>query len=194
MDKDATAQLPDFPLRTGDVLLSSTAAALRPAKRSDLPFLCLLYRSFRLGELEQAPWSLQEKQAFLDQQFSLQHRYYTTVFSPADFLIIEKDGMRIGRLYIDLSAAKWLVIDIGLLPEWRGRGLGFAILRDIQDAMTATAGLGIALHVDNTNMRAQKLYQSLGFEVTEATETHTGMEWLPQKALRRMMDSTANIN
>ncbi len=169
--------LPEFPARTDHHRLRVPACMLRPARLDDIPFLRQLYRSFCETELALLPWSPEDKQAFLDQQFNLQHRYYIATFPQTNFLIIEKDGISIGRLYINVSTDIWHIIDIGFLPEWRGLGLGTATLKAIQDATAAGKSSGITLHVDRNNRRAYELYQAFGFKVVDATDTHIGMEW-----------------
>lgn len=189
-----TGQLPEFPARAGYNRLRVSACILRPATLDDLSFLRQLYRSFRKDELAQIPWSQDDKQAFLDQQFNLQHRYYIAAFPQTDFLIIEKDGIPIGRLYIDLGADIWHIVDIGFLPEWRGLGLGSATLKAIQDAATAEKSRGIILHVDRNNRRAYDLYQALGFTVIETTDTHIRMEWLSHQLLPESTSEPSGVN
>jgi ribosomal protein S18 acetylase RimI-like enzyme len=67
---------------------------------------------------------------------------------------------------------------IELLPELQGRGIGSAVVRDLQ-AAAKTAGLPLRLQVLMTNPAAQRLYERLGFQVTDATATHHLMAWLP---------------
>jgi ribosomal protein S18 acetylase RimI-like enzyme len=189
-----TGQLPEFPARTVGNRLFVTTCTLRPAGLDDLTFLRQLYHSFRADELARVPWPPQDKQAFLNQQFNLQHRYYIAAFPQTDFLIIEKEGVRIGRLYIDLSADIWHIIDIGLLPEWRNRGIGLALLNDIKAAAMAGENPGIILHVDKANGRARKLYQASGFEVAGATETHIRMQWLSYEAMPKPADGRSGVN
>ena len=177
MTDTVIASLPEFPAQTGHHRLCVSAYTLRSARLDDLAFLRQLYHSFRKDELARIPWPQENKLAFLNQQFDLQHRYYITAFPQADFLIIEKDGVSIGRLYIDLGADIWHIVDIGFLPEWRGRGLGSATLKAIQDAAATNKGLGIALHVDRNNRRACELYQAFGFTIIETSDTHMRMEW-----------------
>lgn len=175
----ATAdRLPAFPARRVDERLLSTACSLRAATLDDVPFLRSLYASFRADELAPIPWPPSDKHAFLNQQFDLQHRYYTATFPQTDFLIMEKDDVVIGRLYIDLSRDVWHIIDIGLLPEYRGHGVGHSLLADIKAAAIAAKSSGIDLHVDRANWRAHKLYLSLGFTAIDATDTHIYMRWL----------------
>ncbi|NTI26452.1 GNAT family N-acetyltransferase [Rhizobium rhizogenes] len=189
-----TGQLPGFPAQAGHNRLSVSECILRPATLDDLLFLRRLYRSFRKDELAQIPWSQDDKQAFLDQQFNLQHRYYIAAFPRTDFLIIEKDGPPIGRLYIDLGADIWHIIDIGFLPEWRGLGLGSATLKAIQNAATTGKSRGIVLHVDRKNRRAYDLYRALGFKVIETTDTHIRMEWLSHQLLPESTNGSSGVN
>lgn len=194
MTDAAIGALQEFPTRAGHHRLFVPACILRPARLDDLAFLRHLYCSFRKDELSQIPWSQEDKQAFLDQQFSLQHRYYIAAFPQTDFLIIEKDGIPIGRLYIDLDADIWHIIDIGFLPEWRGLGLGSAVLKAIQDAATTEENPAIVLHVDRSNRRAYELYQALGFTDIEATDTHIRMRWLPHQLPSESTDQSSGIN
>ena len=194
MPSAVTGSLPEFPAQTDHHRLCVSACVLRPARLDDLPFLRQLYRSFRQDELAQIPWSPEDKQAFLDQQFDMQHRYYIVAFPQTDFLIVEKDGIAIGRLYIHLGHENWHIIDIGFLPEWRGLGLGSATLKAIQDAATTRKSAGIVLHVDRNNERAYDLYQALGFTVTETTDTHIGMQWLPRSASPETVNMRSGVN
>lgn len=196
MTAPVTGPLPQFPAQSDRHQLCVPACVLRPAKLDDLSFLRQLYRSFREDELAQIPWSPEDKQAFLDQQFDLQHRYYIAAFPQTNFLIIEKDGMPIGRLYIHLGHEDWHIIDIGFLPEWRSLGLGSATLKAIQDAAMMEQSPGIVLHVDRNNRRAHDLYQALGFTVTATTDTHIGMQWFRQshEVLPQAGDGRSNVN
>ena len=47
------------------------------------------------------------------------------------FTVLEKRGVPAGRLYIDRRADTLIVHDIALLPEWRGRGTGTALMQAI---------------------------------------------------------------
>ena len=57
------------------------------------------------------------------------------------------------------------VVDISLVPECRGEGVGGAILRDVLGHARAL-GKGVSIHVEKVN-RARRLYERLGFETIE---------------------------
>ena len=57
------------------------------------------------------------------------------------------------------------VLGMGLLPQWRGRGLGAQILRQALVASRAFGLSRVELSVRDDNVRAQALYRQTGFEV-----------------------------
>ncbi|WP_448112327.1 GNAT family N-acetyltransferase [Mesorhizobium amorphae] len=150
----------------------------RAATHEDILFLRRLYWSFRMEEMEPVPWPLEVKQAFIDQQFDLQHRHYVAKFSNADFLILLEGNQPIGRLYIDSSTEKWHLIDIGFLPQWRNLGKGQVLMKAIQRQAKLHAASALMLHVERRNARAQALYRRLQFrEVETGGDTHIQMQW-----------------
>ncbi len=166
------------------IRLPEHAIVLRPATRDDLPLAARLYAAFRSPELLLAPWSAEDKQAFLDDQFRLQHSHFVRQFHRADFWIVcDADMAPVGRFYLDRSIREWRLVDILLAPAARGRGIGSALIRWAQ-ALAANAGAdGIALHVAINNPRAQALYMRLGFVAHESADgLHIPMRWRIGKA------------
>ena len=95
-----------------------------------------------------------------------------------DFWIIEQAGVDVGRLYLNRSSSTWRVIDLALLPEAQGRGLGGALLRIVQAEARAHGADALDLHVLKTNRRAAALYGRLGFVLTaEESASHDRMIW-----------------
>ena len=113
-------------------VLTDQGFALRPETEADIPFLRKLYISTRWEEL--APivdWTAAHKIAFLESQFGFQRHHYYTYFPDSEFAIIEQNGTPAGRIYIDRQETLLLVIDIALLPEWRGHGVGTALMNAV---------------------------------------------------------------
>ena len=137
----------------------------RPATEADLPFLSLLYASTRLEELAVTAWSEAQKAAFLDMQFQAQHAHYRKHYPEADWLVVERAGQDIGRLYIERWPSQHRIIDIAFLPEHRRKGYGSALLRDLIDEAWL-AGKSVSIHVEKNNP-ARRLYVELGFAVLE---------------------------
>lgn len=152
-----------------------TAVRLRPETADDLPFLRDLYASTRLDELAPVPWSAADKRAFLDQQFEAQRRFYREQFPDTAFDVIEVDGEPAGRLYVDRRPGEIRVVDIALLPAWRGRGIGSGLLRQLMDE-AAGQRRPLRIHVEKNNP-AYRLYQRLGFTVLEDKGVYDLLEW-----------------
>jgi ribosomal protein S18 acetylase RimI-like enzyme len=169
--------LPDFPARSVPSVVKAAGMDLRHATSADMPFLAALYHSVRAEEFAAVPWPPEQKTAFFDQQFTFQHRHYLAVLPDAHFLVVDCDGEPVGRLYLECSTEQWHIIDIGLLPEWRGRGMGSALLSAIQREAARAGATAVLLSVEQHNARAQALYRNLGFRVVQDGGSHIGMAW-----------------
>ena len=152
--------------------------ALRAEHDTDVPWLRDLYAGTRSDELAHVPWPEATKRAFVDQQFALQRTHYRQLYPDADFLIVQTPNERIGRLYLQRAAVQHVLVDISLLPHWRGRGVGTALIMHAQ-ALAQAAGCGVALHVLHANPAARRLYARLGFLAGDASSTHLAMHWQP---------------
>jgi ribosomal protein S18 acetylase RimI-like enzyme len=150
---------------------------LRPITETDQRSLLRLYASTREEELAEVPWSEEEKAAFLRMQFEAQHRFYTEQFPAASFDLVLDGDEPIGRLYLDRREDEHRVIDIALLPEHRGQGLGARLMERVL-AEAAEAGKPVRIHVEKNNP-AMRLYRRLGFERVEDQGVYDLMEWLP---------------
>jgi ribosomal protein S18 acetylase RimI-like enzyme len=142
---------------------------------ADLPFLARVYASIRAEELAATDWSEEHKAAFLDQQFRAQHAHYQRYYPNADWLVTGHQGRDIGRLYVERWPSQHRIIDIAFLPEYRGRGLGEALLRDLLDE-AAAAGKPVSIHVEKLNP-AMRLYRRLGFVTEEDKGIYDLMRW-----------------
>ncbi len=151
--------------------------SLRPEQASDESFLLQLYASTRADELRLVPWDETQKEAFLRSQFSLQTHHYRTYYPAAAFLIVQFDGQPIGRLYVDHSERCIHLIDIALLPERRGAGIGGRLMRDVLSE-AESEHKAVQIYVERNNP-ALRLYERLGFRVFEEKGIHFLMEWSP---------------
>jgi GNAT superfamily N-acetyltransferase len=147
----------------------------RAANSADLPFLKKLYASTRIDEMSVVDWTETQKTEFLDMQFEAQHRYYHEQFPAAEYLVVEREGEVIGRIYLDRRADEFRLIDIALIPEVRNQGLGKALLKDLLDE-AAAARLPVRIHVERFNP-AMRLYLRLGFKPLEDRGVHLLLEW-----------------
>jgi ribosomal protein S18 acetylase RimI-like enzyme len=154
--------------------------AYRPCCADDLPFLRHLYGTTREDELRVVPWSDEQKAAFLDMQFTAQKTHYDSYYPNCQFLVIELEGTAIGRLYIDRDENDISIIDIALVPEYRGRGIGRMLLEEILEEGAAT-GRKVTIYVEHFNP-ARHLYDRLGFRHVDTNGVYHLMEWRSQPA------------
>lgn len=149
----------------------------------DMAFLAELYASTRREEVAQVPWSDEQKEAFLRWQFENQHQHYQQYYPDCEFLVVEKDaiGRRepIGRLYVDRWTDQIRLVDIALLPEHRGAGLGGRILRMLLEEGRQRS-MPVTIHVEYNNP-ALSLYKRLGFRHVDSNGIYYLMKWSPDE-------------
>ena len=134
---------------------------LRPATDDDLPLLERVYASTRAEELAALPWDDAAKTAFVRQQFAAQHHHYRAYYTGTEFLVVLRDGAPVGRLYLARWPSEIRIMDVALLPEHRGAGIGARLLADVL-AEGDAAGKRVSIHVERHNP-ALRLYARLGF-------------------------------
>ena len=138
---------------------------LRPVGIADREFLLRLYASTREEELALVDWAPDQRAAFLEQQFAAQDRHYRERYDGASLDVVEVDGQPAGRLYVARWPSEIRIMDIALLPEFRGQGIGGALLRDLV-AEADRSGRRLSIHVERQNP-ALRLYARLGFALRE---------------------------
>lgn len=157
--------------------------ALRPASPEDDEFLARLYASTRAEELAPVPWTDEQKAEFLRAQFDAQSLAYRENYPGARFWVVERDGEPIGRLYLwrNEAASDLRIMDIALLPDHCGRGVGSSLLADVL-AEADRDGMTVSLHVEEWNP-AVALYRRLGFTPVERVGVYDRMERPPRGAI-----------
>jgi ribosomal protein S18 acetylase RimI-like enzyme len=138
--------------------LSSELVSLHACDDSDMPFLRSLYRQTRDDELAITGWPEATKAAFANSQFDLQHTHFVRYFPNAHFLRLRSGDRDVGRYYLDIKDDAWHVVDIAVLAECRGQGIGSALLR-----ATRALAPAVTLMVAINNPAAIRLYARLGF-------------------------------
>lgn len=150
----------------------------RPAVPEDLEFERALYATSRPDAFVFDAWPEQMRRDFYEQQFRFQSMQYRMAYPGAVRLILQAHAERIGRLIYEPGETYWHGIDLALLPAWRGKGLGAAVMQALVDGTAAAGAPFMRLNVDRTNP-AQKLYARIGFVVTEEGFPSLTMEWRP---------------
>ena len=139
---------------------------LRSITDTDLPILFEIYASTRAEEVAQVVWWTEEqKRDFLLQQFTAQHEYYLKNYIQSSFDLIMLEQVPVGRLYVARWDNQIRIIDIALLPAYRGQGIGTYLLEGLLSE-SHTQGVPLTIHVERNNP-ALTLYERLGFTLVE---------------------------
>lgn len=163
--------------------MSKYAVTLRALHSDDMAFVERLYAGSRAFEMSHSGWPADQIAAFLTQQFNTQHTYYQTHYPDGEFLIVEQHGQAIGRLYLFWGPTALNLIDINLLAEYQGQGIGSALLDDLLRRVDEQ-GLGVDLHVEEYNP-AMRLYARLGFYVNGESGVYKRMRRDPRTDSRK---------
>ena len=148
----------------------------RPVRETDRDFLAALYISTRVEEMQQVvEWTPEQKLNFLLMQFEAQTAHYDAQYDSSGFFIIEQAGKPLGRLYRERQDDDIHIIDISLIPEIRGAGLGTTLLQEILDE-AAAQGLTASIYVEHFNP-AKRLYHRLGFQEIGENGVYHLMRW-----------------
>lgn len=135
---------------------------LRTATADDEGFVRDLYLGWlsdRLG-LDQFPAAL--RQSLLETQWR-GHRLSLRGTRPeAVSSVVEVAGTPIGWTLVDRTGASIHLVEIHVVPSWRGRGLGRTLIAALQRE-AAEAGRCVTLSVHHDNPGAQALYHRMGF-------------------------------
>lgn len=142
---------------------------LRNATPVDDDLLYSFYAERRAAEIASFQWGEAEATSFLRSQFDLRRAAYLQRYPRSQFVVIEIDGVPAGELIICELPGYTLLVDIVVAERSRGQGIGTAVITDLQK-MAADAGHAIVLHVDRVNVRAQRLYEKLGFSVADGID------------------------
>lgn len=156
---------------------------LRPAGPSDDAFLFELFISSKEREFLSIPAAIRD--TFARQQFDI-HRLGTEATYPdAEHLIVEvpvtENGMTVptaaGRISIDRTDERLLVIDLAIHPAHRNGGLGTAVLELLMEQCRRD---GRILRGSVTPYNpARRLYARLGIAELPSGNGYLGLEWRP---------------
>lgn len=151
--------------------------ALRPVEvPADDDFLQRLYFETR-DDLSSLALPREQIESLLEMQYAAQKQQYEADFPNAGHYIIEVDGRSAGRYMIACTSDYILLVDIAVLTELRGQGIGSFVLQCGLDE-ARREGKAYRLHVRRDNP-ARGLYERLGFSVAAESPSHYAMEWSP---------------
>jgi ribosomal protein S18 acetylase RimI-like enzyme len=122
-------------------------------------------------------WDDAQKEAFLRHQFDAQDAWWRENYADASFDVILVEGEQAGRLYVHRGRSEIRIVDIALLPEHRGNGVGTRLLDELLAEADADAK-SVTIHVERMNP-ALRLYGRLGFALAEDKGVYLFLERRP---------------
>ncbi|RSZ55532.1 GNAT family N-acetyltransferase [Massilia atriviolacea] len=144
----------------------------------DAPFLARLYASTRPDLLGSGRADPALAAAIVAMQQRLQVADYRERFPAALYLILQDGGAPVARIVVEHGPLAVRLVDIALLPPARGRGIGSAVLRALQQ-WAAAHRLPLTLSVHRSNPQARRLYLGLGFRIERADQHADALLWQP---------------
>ncbi|WP_068613667.1 GNAT family N-acetyltransferase [Paenibacillus tuaregi] len=151
---------------------------IRKALPEDEPFLYEVFVSGRWDEVKTWGWGEEEIQSFLFMQWTMQINSYQLQYPQAINHIISYDQKPAGRMLVQSDTKSIRLIDICLLPPFRNKGIGSALLHELQ-RQAGSQEIPLFLSVTPTNP-ARRLYERHGFLPCSQTETYWEMVWSNQ--------------
>jgi ribosomal protein S18 acetylase RimI-like enzyme len=137
--------------------------SLRPITGNDFEFLRQLHKLALKSYITQT-WGWDE---------AWQRREFTEQFNSSNGEIVAVDGTDAGLLWVSEKPTEVKLASIRRLPQFQNQGLGTRLIKDvIRDAQAK--GKPVVLHVLKVNP-ARRLYERLGFTVSEELEWHFPM-------------------
>jgi GNAT superfamily N-acetyltransferase len=153
---------------------------LRSAREDDDAFLFEVYASSRREGLAPLGWDDRTAERYLRTQFEAEERDWRQHQPGAQCMVILSDDDPVGRLYLARSAQEIRVMDITVLPEHRGRGIGTALLVGLLDEARHSQRT-VRAHVERGSA-ALRLYRRLGFLHAATRGGSWLMEWTAEAA------------
>lgn len=150
---------------------------LRAAGAGDEAFLFEVYAASRREPLAPLGWDRATVDAFLRTQYDAEQRDWRH-HAGAEGHVIVCDGEPVGRFFVARGDHELRIMDITLLPDWRGQGIGSALLGELLDE-ARRSGRTVRTQVESSSP-AVRLFRRLGFLEAAARGTTLLMEWTPR--------------
>lgn len=156
---------------------------LRLEQPNDKSFIAALLREVR-PELEQISPDKDAVDYVYQQQFEARSWGYGVQFPDAWHMIIEQSGDPIGLLVLDINEQRARVVDVAVIPQMQGQGVGEKVFAGVQQTAEQMA-LPLSLCTRRDNLSALQFYKRLGFQAEPDTGSlQIELLWLPP-VLRR---------
>lgn len=142
----------------------------------DENFLQDVYATTR-DDVQYLPWDESLKREFILMQYRAQKAHYDEYYKNSVHYIVIYDGRPAGRYWMDYGKEDIRLVDMSILPEYRGHGIGTELFKYAFER-SGELGLPCVLHVMKEH-RSIPMYKRLGFRIIGETGVHDKMERPP---------------
>ncbi|PKR47979.1 GNAT family N-acetyltransferase [Thalassospira marina] len=163
---------------TGTVALPHGITA-RPVRNGDKNFLAKLFRDNRT-DLQAIDATKDFIDMTVDMQLDAQINGYGSTFPNAIYLILEKNGSRIGRVTLDVGPIELRLIDLSFIKKAQNRGYGSAIIQWVMNAAAQTRRpLVVPARRDNSIFVTHLIKAGFQEDTSISDDVIARMVWFP---------------
>lgn len=154
---------------------------LRPTTAGDADFERMLHDASR-WDLQLIDGEPDFVRSLLDMQHTAKTEGHGAQHPDALYYIIEKTGTACGRLVLDFTETAVQVVDLAVIPEAQGKGIGSTVLGAVQN-VAGQVGAPVVLMTQRINTAAVRTYEKLGFRPTaeQPNPAFVVMAWSPAR-------------
>ncbi|WP_286829542.1 MULTISPECIES: hypothetical protein [Kordiimonas] len=151
----------------------------RPAGRHDKDFLAKMYRDNR-DDLRMVDADKDYIETVIEMQLDAQSGGYGAQFPNAIYLILEKNGTRIGRLTLDVQPVELRLVDLDFIKKASGKGYGSSILLWLMKA-AATTKKPLLVPTRRDDFAMGKFLMQYGFveDASMSDDVFARLSWMP---------------
>jgi GNAT superfamily N-acetyltransferase len=146
---------------------------VRSAQAGDEALLRRIFANARAEEFAHLPGTDAVRRSIIDLQFAAQSSHFRGRYPGADHAVLSHRDTPVGRLVTDTTAGRIRLVDLTILGEHRGRGIGSTVLESLGSRADGAA-LPIELSVWSANDGAIRLYTRFGFSVEAGQAEDSG--------------------
>ncbi len=137
---------------------------LRPSTPDDEPFLFSAFCAARCGDFIAAGCTGDHLDLILRMQFRVQQQAYQSRYPESAPDIILATDQQVGTWWVAETADEHRIVDIAILPEFRGKGIGSALVIRLIEKARQT-GKPVRSSIAKSNGRSVSFHAHLGFQI-----------------------------
>jgi GNAT superfamily N-acetyltransferase len=149
----------------------------RPSVAEDSAFMLELYASTSKDVLDDLGWTIGSQRTFVIMQAQTEEWNRARLYPGMDRLTICVDEMPVGRLLVCMRNNMLHLVDLSLLPRFRGNGIGTRLMTEIlEEARNARVPVKVKVRKESGAIR---FVERLGFATPTDLGTTVELTWMP---------------